>query len=38
MEKTPHKKSWRTGAVHIHVDLPLITLIKYKNDLKMESA
>ena len=32
-----HKKSWRNGEVQILVDLPPITLIKSKNDLKVEN-
>ena len=32
-----HKKLWRTGAVQIHVETPPITLIKSKNDVKLEN-
>ena len=34
MKNVSQKKSWRTGAVQIHVETPPITLIKIKNDTK----
>ena len=35
MKNILHKKIWSTGAVQIHVDPPLIPLIKIKNDMKL---
>ena len=31
-----HKKNWNQGAVHVHVESPLITLIKRKNNEKSD--
>ena len=31
-----HKKNWNQGAVHVHVEPPLITLIKRKNNEKSD--
>ena len=37
MKNVLHKKSWRTGAVQIHVEPPPIPLTKGKNDAKSEN-
>ena len=36
MKNFLHKKIWRTGKVQIHLESPLITLIKIKNDAKSD--
>ena len=35
MKNVSHKKIWRTGAVQIHVEPPLIPSTKIKNDVKL---
>ena len=34
MKNVLHKKSWRTGAVQIHMKPPPVTIIKSKNDMQ----
>ena len=35
MKNILHKKNWNTETVQVHVETPLITLIKSKNDDKL---
>ena len=36
MKNVLYKKIWNRGAVQMHVDPPPITLIKSKNDTKLD--
>ena len=36
MKKVLHKKNWNMGTVQVHMELPIIPLIKGKNDDKSD--